>query len=162
MRVSIADIREKAEKLSPGYEQYVNWDGSSIHAEVTSINKPLDGEAPVYTVSIRPAKQDGYLDVVCPCRASKLCYHLAMFYGVAKKIGTETATPVVEAAEDTAKPIESPKPNKQAASRMQSLQTISEGIEKLVDGMAQLSRIAAREESKIVVAEMLRKGGGDA
>lgn len=109
MKVSVADIRVKAEELTPGYEKQVKWDGKATHAEVTSSNAPLDGGGPkVYRVSIRPAKdRDGkpdldHLDAACPdCPATTLCYHLAMFYGVVKKIGLTDTEPAQDSPAST-------------------------------------------------------------
>lgn len=167
MRVPIADIIKKAQELSPDYEKQVKWDGSSTHAEVTSVNAPMDGGDPkVHAVSIKPWKgRDGkvdldYLDAACPtCPATVLCYHLAMFYGVVKKIGLTDTEPAQDPPASTEEPATAVKPDeapKLPGSRIQALQLISEGIEKLTDGIAQISRSTARQEVKVVVREEVR------
>lgn len=140
MKVTVDEIRTKAEGLSPGYEQQVLWDGKSHHAKVTSLHAPFNGPPPVYTVSIHRTEIDGQLDVTCSCPASKLCYHAAQFYGVAKAIAprpTESTERPRKSPQRNARTMEAQREGIQLIERAQ--EEFAQANQHLLDGLALLA-----------------------
>lgn len=113
MKVKTEDILAKIPDLPKGFEKLVHKKRPGL-AEVESFSKHSRGP---YTVSIQVHSTDpgdkSILDVTCTCPATKLCHHVMAFYAVVKELVPDSG----EA--------------KQTGPEM-----ISEGIEKIVDGIA--------------------------
>ena len=131
MKVTVAAILEKIEKLPDGYPDLVHKKGFGI-AEVESFTHP--NEVGPYTVSIKPHKDDPgdktILDVICSCTARTLCKHIVAYYVVAKGL-----TPHQE-VEETLVAESSNGKKKALAMVAEAQQKMSEAFQLLTDGIA--------------------------
>lgn len=113
MKVTAERIIEKIADLPKGFEELVHKKKPGL-AEVESFSNHSRGP---YTVSIQAHSTDpgdkSILDVTCSGPATKLCHHITAFYAVAKGLVPDSGE-----AKET------------------GLEMISEGIEKIVDGIA--------------------------
>lgn len=113
MKVKTEDILAKIPELPKGFEKLVHKKKPGL-AEVESFS---NRSRKPYMVHIQPHSTDpgdkSILDVVCGCPATKLCHHITAFYAVVKGLVPDSGE-----------------------AKQTGPELISEGIEKIVNGIA--------------------------